>query len=73
MLSGKLGWLEPEAPRRWTKGCWKFTTDGPLPGQSADELCWTGPPDPVAFAELCVRLGAPGLATRAQELAPHRR
>jgi 5'-3' exonuclease len=37
--------------------------------QSVDELCWTGPPDPGAFAELCARLGAPGLATRAQRLA----
>jgi 5'-3' exonuclease len=41
--------------------------------QSVDELCWTGPPDPVAFAELCARLGAPGLATRAQQLASQRR
>lgn len=41
--------------------------------QSVDELCWTGPPDPSGFAELCARLGAPGLATRAQQLASHRR
>jgi 5'-3' exonuclease len=40
--------------------------------QSVDELCWTGPPDPGAFAELCARLGAPGLATRAQQLASQR-
>lgn len=41
--------------------------------QSVDELCWTGPPDPGAFADLCARLGAPGLATRAQQLALQRR
>jgi hypothetical protein len=33
-----------------------------------DELHWTGPPDPDAFAKLCTRLGAPGLVTRAQRL-----
>jgi 5'-3' exonuclease len=41
--------------------------------QSVDELRWTGPPDPGAFAELCDRLGAPRLATRAQQLASQRR
>jgi 5'-3' exonuclease len=41
--------------------------------QTVDELCWTGPPDPGAFAQLCARLGAPGLATRAQQLASQRR
>jgi 5'-3' exonuclease len=41
--------------------------------RSVDELCWTGPPDPGAFAELCAGLGAPGLATRAQQLAAQRR
>jgi 5'-3' exonuclease len=41
--------------------------------QSVDELRWTGPPDPGAFADLCDRLGAPRLATRAQQLASQRR
>jgi 5'-3' exonuclease len=41
--------------------------------QTVDELCWTGPADPDAFAELCARLGAPGLAARAQQLASQRR
>lgn len=41
--------------------------------RSVDELCWSGPPDPGAFAELCTRLGAPGLATRARQLASQRR
>jgi 5'-3' exonuclease len=45
--------------------------DAPV-SQSVDELCWTGPPDPGAFAELCARLGAPGLATRTQRLASQR-
>jgi 5'-3' exonuclease len=40
--------------------------------RSVDELCWTGPPDPAGFARLCARLGAPGLATRAQRLASPR-
>lgn len=37
--------------------------------RSVDELRWTGPPDPGAFADLCADLGAPDLATRAGRLA----
>jgi len=49
------------------------TVDRQAPvSKSVDELCWTGPPDPGAFAELCARLGAPALATRAQQLASQR-
>ncbi|MGH3679119.1 MAG: 5'-3' exonuclease [Natronosporangium sp.] len=46
--------------------------DAPV-SQSVDELRWTGPPDPGAFAELSASLGAPGLATRAERLASQRR
>jgi 5'-3' exonuclease len=42
-------------------------TDAPVSG-SVDELEWTGPPDPDAFAELCDELGAPRLAARAGRL-----
>jgi hypothetical protein len=37
--------------------------------RSVDELAWTGPPDPDAFAGLCDELGAPRLAERAATLA----
>jgi 5'-3' exonuclease len=40
---------------------------------SVDELRWTGPPDPGAFAKLCASLDAPALASRAQKLASQRR
>ncbi len=39
-------------------------------GDTVDDLRWTGPPDPGAFAELCETLGAPALAARARSLAP---
>jgi 5'-3' exonuclease len=41
--------------------------DAPV-SSTVDELVWTGPPDPAAFAELCIRLGAPGLVSRAERL-----
>jgi 5'-3' exonuclease len=41
--------------------------DAPVSG-SVDELAWSGPPDPTAFAELCHELGAPGLVPRLQRL-----
>lgn len=43
-------------------------TDAPI-SQDVDELRWTGPPDPQAFAELCDRLGAPQIVERAAKLA----
>jgi 5'-3' exonuclease len=43
-------------------------TDAPV-SDDVDELRWTGPPDPAAFAALCRRLGAPRLAERSQALA----
>jgi 5'-3' exonuclease len=43
-------------------------TDAPV-SATVDELRWTGPPDPAAFATLCERLGAPRLAGRARALA----
>jgi 5'-3' exonuclease len=43
-------------------------TDAPV-SATVDELRWTGPPDPAAFATLCERLGAPRLAGRAKALA----
>lgn len=45
--------------------------DAPVSG-TVDELRWTGPPDPAAFAEMCTRLGAPGLVNRADRLASSR-
>ena len=44
-------------------------TDAPV-SATVDELRWTGPPDPDAFAAMCTELGAPGLAERATRLAP---
>ncbi|HEX6424227.1 MAG TPA: 5'-3' exonuclease H3TH domain-containing protein [Acidimicrobiales bacterium] len=47
------------------------TVDSDAPVSAAvDELRWTGPPEPAAFADLCTALGAPGLADRARSLAP---
>jgi 5'-3' exonuclease len=43
-------------------------TDAPV-SATVDELRWTGPPDPAAFATLCERLGAPRLTGRARALA----
>ena len=37
-----------------------------------DDLRWTGPPDPDAFAEVCEHLGAPRLPERAAKLAAPR-
>jgi 5'-3' exonuclease len=45
--------------------------DAPV-SDSVDELLWTGPADPAAFATLCEKLGAPGLADRATKLAASR-
>ena len=45
--------------------------DAPVSG-TVDELRWTGPPDPRAFAEMCTQLGAPGLVNRADRLASSR-
>ncbi|HEX8804338.1 MAG TPA: 5'-3' exonuclease H3TH domain-containing protein [Acidimicrobiales bacterium] len=42
--------------------------DAPV-SATVDELRWTGPPDPEAFAALCEELGAPRLAGRATSLA----
>ena len=44
-------------------------TEAPV-SDTVDDLRWTGPPDPGAFAELCETLGAPALAARARSLAP---
>jgi 5'-3' exonuclease len=46
-------------------------TDAPV-SEAVDELRWTGPPDPTAFAELCAVLDAPRLAERATRLAAAR-
>jgi len=46
-------------------------TDAPV-SDNVDELRWTGPPDPTAFAELCEVLGAPRLAERTTRLASAR-
>jgi len=46
-------------------------TDAPV-SDNVDELRWTGPPDPTAFAELCDVLGAPRLAERTTRLASAR-
>jgi 5'-3' exonuclease len=46
-------------------------TDAPV-SATVDELRWTGPPDPEAFADLCATLGAPALAGRAAKLAAAR-
>jgi 5'-3' exonuclease len=43
-------------------------SDAPV-SETVDELRWTGPPDPAAFARLCETLGAPRLAERATSLA----
>jgi 5'-3' exonuclease len=43
-------------------------TDAPV-SKSVDELRWTGPSDPGAFAERCDALGVPRLAQRASRLA----
>jgi 5'-3' exonuclease len=45
--------------------------DAPV-SETVDELRWTGPPDPGAFAALCEKLGAPRLAERAARLAEGR-
>lgn len=42
--------------------------DAPI-SASVDDLQWTGPPDPKAFAEMCTALGAPALVNRAARLA----
>lgn len=44
-------------------------TDAPV-SATVDELRWTGPPDPAAFASLCAELGADRLVARAAELTP---
>jgi 5'-3' exonuclease len=44
-------------------------TDAPV-SATVDELRWTGPPDPPAFAALCDKLGAARLADRAASLSP---
>jgi 5'-3' exonuclease len=36
---------------------------------SVDQLRWTGPADPAAFAQLCERIDAPALPARAEKLA----
>jgi 5'-3' exonuclease len=43
--------------------------DAPV-SETVDELRWTGPTDPAAFAGLCEKLGASRLADRAAKLAP---
>jgi 5'-3' exonuclease len=53
LLFRRIATVEPDAPVSAT----------------VDELRWTGPPDPKAFAELCTSLGAPGLVNRASRLA----
>jgi 5'-3' exonuclease len=42
-------------------------TDAPI-SESIDDLRWTGPPDPAAFAALCDRLGASRLVERAAQV-----
>jgi 5'-3' exonuclease len=42
-------------------------TDAPV-SAGVDELRWTGPPDPAAFAKLADELGAPGLVGRVRSL-----
>jgi 5'-3' exonuclease len=42
--------------------------DAPV-SETVDELRWTGPPDPDAFAAMAEALGAPRLARRAADLA----
>jgi hypothetical protein len=34
-----------------------------------DEIRWTGPADPAAFAQLCAEIGAPALPDRVGKLA----
>jgi hypothetical protein len=46
-------------------------TEAPV-SDDVDELRWTGPPDPAAYAALCQKLDAPGLVTRAERLAATR-
>jgi 5'-3' exonuclease len=53
LLFRRIATVEPDAPVSAT----------------VDELRWTGPPDPKAFAELCTSLGTPGLVNRASRLA----
>ena len=38
-------------------------TDAPV-SDSVDDLRWSGPPDPDAYAAMCDKLGAPGLVGR---------
>jgi 5'-3' exonuclease len=42
-------------------------TDAPV-SESVDELRWTGPPDPDAFAAMCDKLDAPNLLRRSDAL-----
>jgi 5'-3' exonuclease len=42
-------------------------TDAPV-SESVDELRWTGPPDPDAFAAMCDKLDAPNLPRRSDAL-----
>jgi 5'-3' exonuclease len=42
-------------------------TDAPV-SAGVDELRWTGPPDPAAFAKLADELGSPGLVGRVRSL-----
>lgn len=42
-------------------------TDAPV-SPDVDDMHWTGPADPAAFAALCTQLGSPGLADRAASL-----
>ena len=44
------------------------TVDLDVPVGTVDDWCWRGPTD--EFSDVCVRLGVPGLAVRAAELAP---
>jgi 5'-3' exonuclease len=46
-------------------------TDAPV-SDAVDELRWTGPPDPAAFATLCAKLGASALPARTERLATTR-
>ena len=43
------------------------TIDLEVPVGAVDDWCWSGPTD--EFVDVCGRLGVPGLATRAAELA----
>ena len=43
------------------------TVDLEVPVGTVDDWCWSGPTD--EFVDVCGRLGVPGLATRAAELA----